>query len=195
MKGKTGDSGCEIILNVSARSSAREARPELFFEIHPGADTKALSVLGYELLIKLAGERYGQDKSRLRIARGEHGKPFFPEVPGLHFSLSHSGEALALAIHDSPVGVDTERLREPDMKIARRFFAPGEREYIMYNVQCTVYNEAARFFEVWTKKEAYLKYTGEGLSRPLSSFSVLELDDVVFETQVREGYIISLCFT
>ena len=160
--------------------------PELFFEIHPGADTKTLSARGYGLARRLAAEKYGLAPEELQTARGPHGKPFFFGLPGFHFSLSHSGEALALAVHGSPVGVDVERLREPELRVARRFFTADE--------QAAMRGGGARFYEIWTKKEAYLKYTGEGLSRPLTSFSVTELPGVRFRTQTRKGYMITVCY-
>jgi 4'-phosphopantetheinyl transferase len=155
-------------------------KPQLFFELIPGADTSALSARGYDLARKLAC--LPPDAS---ITRDEHGKPYFDHFPDVHFNISHSGSALALAVHKAPVGVDTERIGTPDFLIARRFFLADEQKYVEKN--------AIKFYEIWTKKEAYIKYTGEGLSRPLRSFSVFLLKDIDFMVQLRGEYIVSLC--
>ncbi|MDR3343975.1 MAG: 4'-phosphopantetheinyl transferase superfamily protein [Oscillospiraceae bacterium] len=157
--------------------------PQLHFEVFPGADTHTLSVRGYDLAREFAADASGLAAELLRFERAEHGKPYFSNAPEFHFSLSHSGEALALAVHNAPVGVDIERLREPDFRIARRYFTRDEQEYIG--------KDSVRFFEIWTKKEAYLKYTGEGLRRTLNSFSVTEQADVVFTNHTRDGYMVT----
>jgi len=151
--------------------------PYLYFEHVPGASTKVLSDLGYALARRLADVQI--------VAFGEHGKPYFIANPYCHFSLSHSGESFALITHDAPIGIDIERLRHADFKIARRFFTQDEQDYVD--------GDNFRFFEIWTKKEAYVKYTGEGLSRPFSSFSVFKLDGLVFESRIRDGFMISIC--
>ncbi|MDR0883575.1 MAG: 4'-phosphopantetheinyl transferase superfamily protein [Oscillospiraceae bacterium] len=157
----------------------------LLFELYPGADTKTLSARGYALARALCAQHTGHPADALDCRREPHGKPYFVDAPGFHFNLSHSGAALALAVSDTPIGVDVERLRAPDFRIARRNFAPDEAAFVG--------EDAQRFFQIWTQKEAYLKYTGDGLSRPLASFSVLVLPNLRFETQTRDGYVLTTC--
>ncbi|MDR1805701.1 MAG: 4'-phosphopantetheinyl transferase superfamily protein [Clostridium sp.] len=159
--------------------------PELFVEKIPASDSKALSARGYALALELAARHTGLPQGSLRFARGEFGKPYFAGIEDFHFSLSHSGEYLALATHDSPVGVDIELLRKPDLLVARRFFTKDEQEYVA--------EDEKRFFEVWTRKEAYIKYTGMGLRTPLPSFSVFYLPGLRLETQMSGEYCLSLC--
>ncbi|MDR1408720.1 MAG: 4'-phosphopantetheinyl transferase superfamily protein [Oscillospiraceae bacterium] len=159
--------------------------PKLSFEIIPGADTETLSAHGYKTAREFAAAHSGWCAQGLHLAHSKDGKPYFSELPDFHFNISHSGEAVALAAHDSPIGVDIERLRIPELRIAQRHFTPDEQEYIG--------GDPTLFFEIWTKKEAYLKYTGEGLRRELTSFSVMKLPGMRFETQVRDGYMITMC--
>ena len=73
-----------------------------------------------------------------------------------------------------PVGVDVESVRPDRLAVAARFFAPEEQEMLRWSAkeaQDTV------FARIWTRKEAYLKYTGEGLSHPLSTFSPASPDE------------------
>jgi 4'-phosphopantetheinyl transferase len=91
---------------------------------------------------------------------------------GLRFNVSNSGDLALVAVTlDREVGVDLEVLREmPDgMDIARRFFSAPENE-----VFAALPAEArdAAFFACWTRKEAYIKAVGEGLSMPLDRFDV-----------------------
>jgi len=116
-----------------------------------------------------AGERFIADcaatflhASPPEVARMPSGKPYLPGFPRLHVSVSHSGSLIACCCSpDGPTGIDCEhtsrRMRDP-LAIARRFFTPGELQYI----QSQPRPEAA-FLEVWCTKEAYSKLTGEGL--------------------------------
>jgi phosphopantetheine--protein transferase-like protein len=126
-------------------------------------------------------------------AAGAHGKPYFtaPELAHVHWSLSHSGRFTAIAFSDSEVGIDIEdtaRRREDDERyraIARRFFAPDEIECVCGAAAASV---KQRFLRIWTAKEAFVKFTGEGLSRGLATFSTLSGSPAagVYVTTVRE---------
>ena len=106
-------------------------------------------------------------KEKLQIARTDKGKPYFPKFPQIHFSISHSGAYWVCAVADEPLGVDLqehvclkgETLEEACVrlrKLAYRFFYLREAEF----VERDVYNN---FFVVWTAKESYVKYTGQGI--------------------------------
>lgn len=108
----------------------------------------------------------------LEFALGERGKPMLPAHPQLHFNLSHSGSLMALAVTGAgPVGVDVERIDTTHRldDLVDRYFAPAEAAAFR------ALEEGARphaFFDIWTRKEAFIKVTGEGLSRGLASFEV-----------------------
>lgn len=104
------------------------------------------------------------------IAEGAHGKPYLPDVPAFHFSLSHSGSTVACAVGSRELGCDVQCVGKYDPRLAERFFSPHENAFL--KAQPTPEQEAAAFFRLWTLKESYLKATGLGLTLPLSSFSV-----------------------
>jgi len=119
-----------------------------------------------------------------------HGKPFLASAansPGITFNISHSGglALLAFAI-GRQVGVDVERIR-PDfgtLEIAERFFSRSEVESLLAQ---PVDQQSVCFFNCWTRKEAYIKAIGEGLSCPLDRFDVtLAVDEParLIETRV-----------
>ncbi|MDR0491893.1 MAG: 4'-phosphopantetheinyl transferase superfamily protein [Oscillospiraceae bacterium] len=108
----------------------------------------------------------GLNNNELVFSANEYGKPFLTNNTRLHFNISHTENYVACAIGHEPVGIDIERIKRADVKIAERFFAPDETAYIM--------ESSCRFFEVWTKKESRIKWEGKGLSKPLPSFSVFD---------------------
>jgi len=136
----------------------------------------------------------GASPGDLRFGVGEHGKPFLehPAADSLSFNLSHSGDLAVVAVGEMrEVGVDIECIRHvPDWdEIARRSFHPAESEWVRS------YSEDRRaeaFFEVWTKKEAYIKACGHGLSHPLDSFQVVgplaQQEYVIAALQLPAGY-------
>ena len=112
--------------------------------------------------------------AEVRFTYAAHGKPMLADehAPRLDFNVSHSEEAVVIAVsHAGPVGVDVEAIRTMADRddIARRTFAPGE-----FSRLCLV-DEGRRteaFFNCWTRKEAFVKALGEGLSHPLERFEV-----------------------
>ena len=117
------------------------------------------------------------DPTRVRFAEGEKGKPFVPQEgtapeQQLHFNLTDSKDlALYAFTRGAELGVDVEILRPmPDaLEISERFFAADEREVLR---QVPPEGRARAFFNCWTRKEAYIKAIGEGLSEPLDRFCV-----------------------
>lgn len=114
------------------------------------------------------------DPARLPLREGAHGKPFLERDPdpSIRFNWSHSGEIVAVAFsRDADIGVDIERVdRATDIDaVAERVFSATE--LAAYR---TFEGEARReaFFNGWTRKEAFIKATGEGLSRALQGFDV-----------------------
>lgn len=113
--------------------------------------------------------RCGVPPEQIRFDLGERGKPYAIGLP-LHFSLSHSGDLAVCAVDEAPVGIDVERIRPVNLKVARRIAAPEElcrlfgRSPEAEDLTRTEDGELlTRFFELWTAKEAVGKLTGAGL--------------------------------
>lgn len=107
--------------------------------------------------------------SQIQFTYTEYGKP---TLPGLQFNVSHSdGLAMMAFCRETEVGIDVEK-RKPmadGEKIAERFFSDAEVA-VFKSLPPEQRTEA--FFNCWTRKEAYIKAIGEGLSCPLKSFDV-----------------------
>ncbi|HYE13092.1 MAG TPA: 4'-phosphopantetheinyl transferase superfamily protein [Pyrinomonadaceae bacterium] len=117
----------------------------------------------------------GLEAGRIEFLTNEFGKPSLggdAARAGLRFNAAHSHElALYAFARWREVGVDVERVREDfDCEaVAANFFAPGEVEALRAP---SARRGARAFFDCWTRKEAYVKARGEGLSRPLDSSEV-----------------------
>jgi 4'-phosphopantetheinyl transferase len=114
------------------------------------------------------------DPAKLRFCEGKNGKPALAAAGGepLRFSLSCSGNAVLFAFaRGRELGVDLERVRcFPQMEeIVARFFSPAEQKAFC---QFDQDDRCRAFFQYWTAKEAFVKATGEGLSRPLDTFEI-----------------------
>jgi len=108
----------------------------------------------------------------LRFSYGAYGKPALASEHVLRFNLSHSHEIALLAVAlDAELGVDVEHIRADfaSEEIARRFFSRAEVE--VFNA-LPKEEQVAAFFRCWTRKEAYIKAIGKGLSQALDAFDV-----------------------
>lgn len=94
------------------------------------------------------------------IGRTEFHKPYFPALPQLHVNWSHSGPFVLCALGDAPVGVDIEIIRPRSTALPR--YALTALEYIQYQADGA---DWPVFYTLWTRKEAWCKYTGQGLRR------------------------------
>jgi len=123
-------------------------------------------------LLRQTLSRYLQtDTSSIRYRYGEHGKPHLdtPASHGLNFNLSHSGDRLLIAVcHDCEIGVDIELIqkRSNPLQLARHFMA--EDEVLQLSGLEGPAAQREFFFNLWTRKEAYVKSLGKGLFHPLN---------------------------
>lgn len=132
-------------------------------------------VAAHGSLRQLLGHYLSRPPAALGFTTGEFGKPALADADAgraLSFNLSHAGDWIVVALAaGQPVGVDVEPIR-PDldfMSIARHQFSPEEVAAL------SAVEPGARlnaFFRCWTRKEAYLKARGQGLTYSLREFSV-----------------------
>lgn len=116
----------------------------------------------------------------LQVARAERGKPYFPNFPQLLFSISHSGSFWVCALAEEAIGIDLQeyvRLKGETVeeasnrfrKMSHRFFHSLEAEY----VELDCYHN---FFGVWTARESYVKYTGQGIDQEFGEHCVVPVN-------------------
>lgn len=124
---------------------------------------------GRGLLRVLLGRYLSLPPQALRFAYGAQGKPLLKEV---EFNMSHSGGLVLYGVTQRwAIGVDVERHRPAVLRenIAESYFSPREVAALR-SLQGA--QQVAGFFNCWTRKEAYIKARGYGLSLPLDGFDV-----------------------
>lgn len=132
-------------------------------------------VAGRGLLRIILGRYLCLEPARLRFTYSSRGKPALMELDGrdrLHFNVAHSDDLVLVAVSTNcEVGVDVERVRplSDAGDIAARYFTPGESAGL--NVLPDVQKPEA-FFNLWTRKEAWLKATAEGIGDSLNQVEV-----------------------
>lgn len=120
------------------------------------------------------------------IARTPEGKPHFPARSDLHFSVSHTGDRVLCAVSTRPVGADIETIRPRRDSLPR--YALTEEEFQHYQALGGTW---PAFYTLWTRKEAWCKYTGQGL-RPLWGQSPPQ-EGLCWGTYAGDGWRAAVC--
>lgn len=145
--------------------------------------------------LKMAVTKYLHEKERKtngmtgnswNICRNQYGKPYLADMPGIHFSISHSGIYWGCAVADQPVGLDlqlrgkkngTDNERHSG-RIAERFFHSDEKRYLL---------NGGDFYGVWAAKESYVKYTGRGIGEGFEKFAVADGEMILDRVKCQDG--------
>ncbi|MBI1220618.1 MAG: 4'-phosphopantetheinyl transferase superfamily protein [Rhodobacteraceae bacterium] len=145
-------------------SAAEQARADRFVHLRDAVAYRAAHVR----LRQILGGYVGCDPAALVFTESGNGKPELAQGPA--FNLSHSGGWAALAVTPAPrLGVDIEAHRTVEPEVAERFFSRAE-QHDLAPLAGVAWRDA--FFRCWTRKEAFVKAVGAGLSLPLDSFDV-----------------------
>ena len=116
------------------------------------------------------------------------GKPYWADTK-LHFSLCHTRQAVFCAISDGIMGLDAEKIRPVSPAVIARVLSPEELRQFDGSDEC--------FMKFWTLKEAYVKYTGEGLQGYPNKISFdgtkLSGSDLSFASLRYRDWMVSVC--
>ena len=174
----------------SLMSDKKKSRVDSFYF----ADDRKRTVAGEMLARKAVAQWCNVRPEDIVFGVGENGKPYAEKLD-IEFNISHSDDFVVCVMDDCQVGVDIEKIRPVDLKTVRHFCNESEIEYIFGHSpeadEFVVTDDADilhRFFELWTRKEAYCKYLGEGLTHLLDDTS-----SCLFASEDMQGYIISFC--
>lgn len=131
--------------------------------------------IGRGILRILLGHYLGKAPEALRFTYNDYGKPELAspsDAAAIRFNLSHSRDAVLYAMtRRYRIGIDIEYIRA-DMeleRIAERFFSASEVTVLR---ALAIRQQPRGFFNCWTRKEAFIKAVGSGLSYPLDQFDV-----------------------
>jgi len=148
---------------------------------------------------------FGIEEKNVYYAETERGKPYIPQYPDVHFSVTHTDGLCAVAVSDMPVGVDAEirdkRRSEEIYALCKRFFSEFERRsYGLDDDTKELDTERIKgFYRIWTAKESFAKCTGEGLAEALHKIEIpffeekLLCDNLLITSFESELHTVTLC--
>ena len=145
------------------------------------------------LLLTYAWESFlrenGEETEVLQIISGENGKPVCGNREDFFYNLSHSGEYVICGVAREPIGADIQLIKDKEMqlKVAKRFFLPEECEQLEKST-----DKAQTFCQMWAMKESYIKYTGQGISQGLNTFSVDPSSGKIYDHVTDKSYYVNL---
>lgn len=188
-------------------SSAEKLR---YDQYHPKA--ARLFLISRVLVKTVLADKLGISPHQVNIQLHPNGKPFVQGSKAVYFNVTHSADVIILAVtEEGEIGVDIEQVdREFEWMRVDSVLAPIEIEWIKENERMNSSSVYQRFFQIWTLKEAYIKCTGEGMSRHLKklNFHVLpehiqfldstndaqKTEEYYFESYIYDSnFIFSIC--
>ncbi len=125
---------------------------------------KRTYIIGKYLTKKIISEYLKVEPENITVEADKNGRPHLhkPKISRFDFNLSHSGDWIVFAfVGAGQIGIDIEKIRPINLRIAREYFTPSEQSY--------AFNDKTldNFYKLWTLKESYTKAIGKGLSFPL----------------------------
>jgi 4'-phosphopantetheinyl transferase len=150
-----------VLLADEQRRATRYHRAEDYYRF----------VLGRAALRLVLGAYTGLPPAGLHFDLGATKKPYLREAPALHYNVSHAGDCVLLAVASAAVGIDVERLA-PDFayqEVLDYSFSLAEKTFIE---RSPVPYQA--FYQLWTRKEALVKATGQGIDAEFSQLPALD---------------------
>lgn len=167
-------------------------------------NTSKLQTVAGELLARFSvGQYLGKADQEIKLVFGDKGKPYIENLKNVHYNISHSGHYVVCAVAPYEIGIDVERVRKVNLRIAERFFSEPEINDLM---SCNEEDRMHYFITLWTIKESYLKAIGRGLTQHLNSFTIIkngasylltgnrESEDYGIEThELSTEYLMAVC--
>lgn len=142
--------------------------------------------LGASILLDKKLKELGLSEKDAIYSLSESGKPYFRNVPDLHFSISHSGDYSIVAFSSLEIGCDIEKITEVEDSVKKLCLSENEQKTIKTNRD---------FFFLWSVKESYLKAIGTGLTDSLDKIetATIEKDFYIQKIDSVDNYSIVVC--
>lgn len=150
---------------------------------------KKITMFSELLIRKVSSTMLGIRPIDITIDIALYGKPTIKNDKSFNFNISHTKNIIIMGVSNSEIGVDIEKNIEYDFGIIEKCFTKNESIFISNHK-----SKSEAFYEIWTRKESYLKYRGIGLSLPLISFdtTMLPINNMLKTININD-YIISIC--
>ncbi len=142
-------------------------------------------VLSFALLMWALRKDYGISEE-IEFRYTEHGKPLLCHHPNIFFNMSHCREAVAVIAGGTPVGIDVERRGRYKASLAQEVLSPEE-----LSVVNSSQNRDLAFTRLWTRKEAVVKLTGQGVGIRMRNV-ISDHPEITLRTFDRASYVCSV---
>ena len=154
----------------------------------PNFDDTGIHGKAYEMVRELANKEFGPIITD--IDKTEWGKPFFASDGTLKMSISHTDDFVAVAVcRGAEIGIDAERIHFYDDKIIKCFYSEQELTW-----RDSGENQDKKETIIWTRKEAYCKCVGEGITfENLKRDTTEDCAEYIQQSVTVDKYIISIC--
>ncbi|MBQ1312918.1 MAG: 4'-phosphopantetheinyl transferase superfamily protein [Blautia sp.] len=139
-------------------------------------------IAGQKLLKYALWEEYQIDLGKEETALGEYGKPYLKNRPDIHFNITHSGKYAACILADQEVGIDIQKHEDRNMLGILRLVVP---EKMIREILDGPDPEKA-FYVQWVLREAYIKWTGEGLQKDMRTIPMEQGTSLLLD--LEDGY-------
>lgn len=158
------------------------------------ANARKESVAAFALLQQALKTEFGI--TDFRFVYSGQGKPHLEAHPDIHFNLSHCRKAVACAISNYPVGIDVETLGRYKESLAEYTMNTDEMRKILAaddTLHEGICERDIVFTTFWTRKEAFAKLIGEGISTNVRDI-LCKSKDIDFTTRVEKekGYVVTV---
>lgn len=141
-------------------------------------------------LIDQIAQKFQLNKEYINIKKNEKGKPYIENHSDIHLGISHSKDKIIYGYSNVKFGIDIEKVRNLE-HFNNSFF----KKVLTSNEYNFLFKESKSFdkdfIKIWTKKEAYLKYLGIGISEILNIIDTFEIENNIYCFEI-DDYIISI---
>ena len=142
----------------------------------------------YELLTQLLVKWGGDNVDKMpEFVYNEHGAPYLAVGP--YFSISHCKQGIAVAVSETPIGIDIETIRPLNEGLVRKTMNDVEQTHIFSSS-----HPETEFIRLWTQKEAYVKMQGTGIISDMHDI-LCNVSNVAWEEilELEKRFICTIC--
>ena len=143
------------------------------------------SVLYSYIALKTLLKSLNIDLDQIKIVLDKNGKPVFKDKSlKIHFNISHSYNLVAVAISDTPIGIDVQKFSVPNHKIIKRYFNAYQQTMLKQTI-----NQTALYIKYWTVFESELKLFGDIQTKSTSTTKIYHKSKTLTDKHNNKYYL------
>lgn len=162
---------------------------DMMFFFSESEDSESHSKFIYAMIKSIAGKFWDvKDKT---ILLNENGKPYFKDSD-VKFNISHAGKVTVVYFCPSEVGIDIEKVKPMSKRLINKYYSDSEKGELV-GLQEGSEQRTIKEVEIWTRKEAHCKCTGEGITRANLLWDSNQEDDYILSSICINEYVVTIC--